>query len=159
MLIEVGGDFEIEVVPALGRWAVVVYEKPGKSVLAEDLFPTRGLAVARARDFEGLLRQGRKAGGLSPARPRGRRVGFPSGRGRAHPPGQGSAAAVPRTWSPVFRVRSSVRSGAPTPARGRGPFPGPHRRRAGGWRHPARRSGRGSAMRHPMSTPKVCSLV
>ena len=58
----VGDRYRIDVLPLLGKWAVVVYELPGESIVTDDLYPDRWQAVARAHDFRRLLEMGaRKA--------------------------------------------------------------------------------------------------
>jgi hypothetical protein len=50
-------DFEVEVTRTLNKWCVTVYQLPGRVNLAQDFFPERWKAVARAQDFVRLLNQ------------------------------------------------------------------------------------------------------
>ena len=50
-------DFEIEVSRTLQKWCVTVYQLPDKNILAQDFFPERWKALARAQDFLRLLNQ------------------------------------------------------------------------------------------------------
>ena len=54
-------DFEVEVSRQLSKWAVTVYQLPGRTVIAEDFFPERWKALARAQDFTRLLNQRKEA--------------------------------------------------------------------------------------------------
>ncbi|MHB8573129.1 MAG: hypothetical protein ACYDAY_09250 [Candidatus Dormibacteria bacterium] len=51
------GDFEVEVTRALNKWCVTVYQLPDREELAQDYFPERWKALARAQDFVRLLNQ------------------------------------------------------------------------------------------------------
>ena len=56
-------DFEVEVTRTLSKWCVTVYQLPNKEILAQDFFPERWKALARAQDFLRLLNQrGRREG-------------------------------------------------------------------------------------------------
>jgi hypothetical protein len=55
-------DFEVEVSRTLNKWCVTVYQLPDKTILAQDFFPERWKALARAQDFVRLLNQRRKEG-------------------------------------------------------------------------------------------------
>jgi hypothetical protein len=55
-------DFEVEVTRTLNKWCVTVYQLPNRSILAQDFFPERWKAMARAQDFVRLLNQRRKEG-------------------------------------------------------------------------------------------------
>ncbi|MDQ6899271.1 MAG: hypothetical protein M3072_07170 [Candidatus Dormibacteraeota bacterium] len=50
-------DFEVEVERTLNQWCVSVYQLPDRKVLAQDFFPERWKALARAQDFLRLLNQ------------------------------------------------------------------------------------------------------
>ncbi|MDQ6636783.1 MAG: hypothetical protein M3Y62_03240 [Candidatus Dormibacteraeota bacterium] len=50
-------DFEVEVERTLNKWCVSVYQLPERNVLAQDFFPERWKALARAQDFLRLLNQ------------------------------------------------------------------------------------------------------
>jgi hypothetical protein len=50
-------DFEVEVTRTLNKWCVTVYQLPDKPILAQDFFPERWKALARAQDFVRLLNQ------------------------------------------------------------------------------------------------------
>lgn len=63
-------DFEVEVARTLNKWCVTVYQMPDRSILAQDFFPERWKALARAQDFVRLLNQRRKEG-EGAARPAG----------------------------------------------------------------------------------------
>ena len=54
------GDYEVEVARTLNKWCVTVYQLPDRVNLAQDFFPERWKAIARAQDFVRLLNQ-RKA--------------------------------------------------------------------------------------------------
>jgi hypothetical protein len=57
-------DFEVEVSRTLSKWCVTVYQRSDRSILAQDFFPERWKALARAQDFLRLLNQrNRKEGG------------------------------------------------------------------------------------------------
>jgi len=49
------GDFEVEVSHTLNKWCVTVFQLPGKQVVAQDFFPERWKALARAQDFVRIL--------------------------------------------------------------------------------------------------------
>jgi hypothetical protein len=53
-------DFEVEVARTLNKWCVTVYQLPDKQILAQDFFPERWKALARAQDFTRLLNQRKK---------------------------------------------------------------------------------------------------
>lgn len=53
-------DFEVEVARTLNKWCVTVYQLPDRGVLAQDFFPERWKAMARAQDFVRLLNQRRR---------------------------------------------------------------------------------------------------
>jgi hypothetical protein len=55
-------DFEVEVTRTLNKWCVTVYQLPDKQILAQDFFPERWKALARAQDFIRLLNQRKKPG-------------------------------------------------------------------------------------------------
>jgi hypothetical protein len=55
-------DFEVEVTRTLNKWCVTVYQLPDKAILAQDFFPERWKALARAQDFIRLLNQRKKPG-------------------------------------------------------------------------------------------------
>ena len=50
-------DFAVEVTRTLNKWCVTVYQLPDKQILAQDFFPERWKALARAQDFLRLLNQ------------------------------------------------------------------------------------------------------
>jgi hypothetical protein len=50
-------DFEVEVTRTLNKWCVTVYQLPNRDILAQDFFPERWKALARAQDFIRLLNQ------------------------------------------------------------------------------------------------------
>jgi hypothetical protein len=50
-------DFEVEVSRTLNKWCVTVYQLPDRQILAQDFFPERWKALARAQDFTRLLNQ------------------------------------------------------------------------------------------------------
>ncbi|MGH7869674.1 MAG: hypothetical protein ACREP9_19110 [Candidatus Dormibacteraceae bacterium] len=52
-----GKDFEIEVTRTLNKWCVSVYQLPDRGNVAQDFFPQRWRALARAQDFVRLLNQ------------------------------------------------------------------------------------------------------
>jgi hypothetical protein len=57
-------DFEVEVSRTLSKWCVTVYQRSDRTILAQDFFPERWKALARAQDFLRLLNQrNRKEGG------------------------------------------------------------------------------------------------
>ncbi len=56
-------DFEVEVARTLNKWCVTVYQLPDRQVLAQDFFPERWKALARAQDFTRLLNQRNKKEG------------------------------------------------------------------------------------------------
>ncbi len=49
------GDFEVEVSHTLNKWCVTVFQLPSKQVVAQDFFPERWKALARAQDFVRIL--------------------------------------------------------------------------------------------------------
>lgn len=49
------GDFEVEVARTLNKWCVSVYQLPSRQVVAQDFFPERWKALARAQDFVRIL--------------------------------------------------------------------------------------------------------
>jgi hypothetical protein len=53
-------DFEVEVTRTLNKWCVTVYQLPTRDILAQDFFPERWKALARAQDFIRLLNQRNK---------------------------------------------------------------------------------------------------
>ena len=53
-------DFEVEVTRTLQKWCVTVYQLPARDILAQDFFPERWKALARAQDFIRLLNQRNK---------------------------------------------------------------------------------------------------
>jgi hypothetical protein len=53
-------DFEVEVTRTLNKWCVTVYQLPNRDILAQDFFPERWKALARAQDFIRLLNQRNK---------------------------------------------------------------------------------------------------
>ncbi len=53
-------DFEVEVTRTLNKWCVTVYQLPDKQIVAQDFFPERWKALARAQDFIKLLNQRKK---------------------------------------------------------------------------------------------------
>ncbi|HKN41179.1 MAG TPA: hypothetical protein VJ456_18935 [Acidimicrobiia bacterium] len=53
-------DFEVEVTRTLNKWCVTVYQLPDRDILAQDFFPERWKALARAQDFIRLLNQRNK---------------------------------------------------------------------------------------------------
>ena len=56
-------DFEVEVARTLNKWCVTVYQLPDRQILAQDFFPERWKALARAQDFTRLLNQRNKKEG------------------------------------------------------------------------------------------------
>ena len=50
-------DYEVEVSRTLQKWCVTVYEITERTVVAQDFFPERWKALARAQDFVRLLNQ------------------------------------------------------------------------------------------------------
>jgi hypothetical protein len=50
-------EFEVEVSRTLNKWCVTVYQLPDRAILAQDFFPERWKALARAQDFLRLLNQ------------------------------------------------------------------------------------------------------
>ena len=50
-------DFEVEVSRTLSKWCVTVYQLPDRTILAQDFFPERWKALARAQDFVRRLNQ------------------------------------------------------------------------------------------------------
>jgi hypothetical protein len=59
----VENDFEVEVARTLNKWCVTVYQLPDRQILAQDFFPERWKALARAQDFTRLLNQRNKKEG------------------------------------------------------------------------------------------------
>ncbi len=53
----VEGDFEVEVSHALNKWCVSVRRLEDRIVVAEDFYPERWKAMARAQDFLRILNQ------------------------------------------------------------------------------------------------------
>lgn len=53
-------DFEVEVARTLQKWCVTVYQLPDRQTVAQDFFPERWKALARAQDFIRLLNQKNK---------------------------------------------------------------------------------------------------
>ncbi len=53
-------EFEVEVTRTLQKWCVTVYQLPNRETLAQDFFPERWKALARAQDFIRLLNQRNK---------------------------------------------------------------------------------------------------
>ncbi len=53
-------DFEVEVTRTLQKWCVTVYQLPSRETVAQDFFPERWKALARAQDFIRLLNQRNK---------------------------------------------------------------------------------------------------
>ena len=49
------GDYAVEVEHTLNKWAVTVLEIPSKKIIAQDFFPERWKALARAQDFVRIL--------------------------------------------------------------------------------------------------------
>jgi hypothetical protein len=49
------GDFEVEVSHTLNKWCVTVFQLPARQVVAQDFFPERWKALARAQDFVRIL--------------------------------------------------------------------------------------------------------
>ena len=58
-------DFEVEVSRTLNKWCVTVYQVSDKTTVAQDFYPERWKALARAQDFLRLLNQRNKPGGES----------------------------------------------------------------------------------------------
>jgi hypothetical protein len=55
-------DFEVEVSRTLNKWCVTVYQLSDRAIVAQDFFPERWKALARAQDFVRLLNQRKKEG-------------------------------------------------------------------------------------------------
>ncbi|HEX6488314.1 MAG TPA: hypothetical protein VF137_05490 [Candidatus Dormibacteraeota bacterium] len=55
-------DFEVEVARTLNKWCVTVYQLPERPIVAQDFYPERWKALARAQDFIRLLNQRKKEG-------------------------------------------------------------------------------------------------
>jgi len=55
-------DFEVEVARTLNKWCVTVYQLPERPIVAQDFYPERWKALARAQDFIRLLNQRKKDG-------------------------------------------------------------------------------------------------
>jgi len=49
------GDFAVEVEHALNKWCVTVLKLPDKQQIAQDFYPERWKALARAQDFVRIL--------------------------------------------------------------------------------------------------------
>jgi hypothetical protein len=49
------GDYAVEVEHTLNKWCVTVLELPDKKIIAQDFFPERWKALARAQDFVRIL--------------------------------------------------------------------------------------------------------
>ncbi len=58
----VEGDFEVEVSHALNKWCVSVRRLADRQVVAEDFYPERWKAMARAQDFLRILNQRSRPG-------------------------------------------------------------------------------------------------
>ncbi|HVA22000.1 MAG TPA: hypothetical protein VNN74_07895 [Candidatus Micrarchaeia archaeon] len=58
----VEGDFEVEVSHALNKWCVSVRRIADRTVVAEDFYPERWKAMARAQDFLRILNQRSRPG-------------------------------------------------------------------------------------------------
>ena len=56
-------NFEVEVARTLSKWCVTVYQLPDRTIVAQDFFPERWKALARAQDFVRLLNQRSKREG------------------------------------------------------------------------------------------------
>jgi len=50
-------EFEVEVSRALNKWCVTVLQLSDRTVVAQDFYPERWKALARAQDFVRLLNQ------------------------------------------------------------------------------------------------------
>ena len=55
-------NFEVEVARTLSKWCVTVYQLPDRATVAQDFFPERWKALARAQDFVRLLNQRKREG-------------------------------------------------------------------------------------------------
>jgi len=55
-------NFEVEVARTLNKWCVTVYRLPDKAIVAQDFFPERWKALARAQDFVRRLNQRKREG-------------------------------------------------------------------------------------------------
>jgi len=55
-------NFEVEVARTLSKWCVTVYHLPDRAIVAQDFFPERWKALARAQDFVRLLNQRKREG-------------------------------------------------------------------------------------------------
>lgn len=55
-------NFEVEVARTLNKWCVTVYQVPERSIVAQDFFPERWKALARAQDFVRILNQRKREG-------------------------------------------------------------------------------------------------
>ena len=53
-------DFEVECTRTLNKWCVTVYQLPDRTTVAQDFYPERWKALARAQDFIRLLNQRKK---------------------------------------------------------------------------------------------------
>jgi hypothetical protein len=49
------GDYAVEVEHTLNKWCVTVLQLPERKIIAQDFFPERWKALARAQDFVGIL--------------------------------------------------------------------------------------------------------
>jgi hypothetical protein len=49
------GDFAVEVEHTLNKWCVTVMQVPDRKIVAQDFFPERWKALARAQDFVRIL--------------------------------------------------------------------------------------------------------
>ena len=49
------GDYAVEVEHTLNKWCVTVLQLPEKKIIAQDFFPERWKALARAQDFVRIL--------------------------------------------------------------------------------------------------------
>ncbi len=56
-------DFEVEVSRTLNKWCVTASQLRDRQILAQDFFPERWKALARAQDFTRLLNQRNKKEG------------------------------------------------------------------------------------------------
>lgn len=49
------GDYAVEVEHTLNKWCVTVLQLPERKIIAQDFFPERWKALARAQDFVRIL--------------------------------------------------------------------------------------------------------
>lgn len=56
------GDFEVEVSHTLNKWCVSVMRLSDSSIVAQDFFPERWKAMARAQDFLRILNMRNRPG-------------------------------------------------------------------------------------------------